>query len=160
MNTLILARHAHAVSNVAGAVNANPPGQGLSAAGAEEARALGRSLVSESIELGISSRLRRAHDTLTLALAGRSTPCLVEPRLDEISFGSFEGGSLSDYRAWAWANGAGADCPGGGESRAAAAARLADALEALLGRPERVVLAVSHGLPLRYVLDEHKKEKP
>ena len=153
MNTLILARHAHAVSNVADAVNAVPPGQGLSAAGVEEARALGRALASEPIELGVSSRLRRAHDTLALALAGRGTPCLVEPLLDEIGFGSFEGGPLSDYRAWAWANEAGADCPGGGESRADAAARLADGLAALLERPEHAVLAVSHGLPVRYVLD-------
>ncbi len=153
MNTLILARHAHAASNVAGAVNAVPPGEGLSAAGLEEARALGRALASEPIELGVSSRLRRAHDTLVLALAGRGTPCLVEQRLDEIGFGSFEGGPLSDYRAWAWAHEAGADCPGGGESRQVAAARLADGLEALLGRPEQVVLAVSHGLPVRYVVD-------
>lgn len=153
MNTLILARHAHAASNVAGAVNAVPPGEGLSAAGLEEARALGRALASEPIDLGVSSRLRRAHDTLALALAGRGTLCLVEPRLDEIGFGSFEGGSLSDYRTWAWAHEAGADCPGGGESRADAAVRLADGLEALLRRPEQAVLAVSHGLPVRYVVD-------
>ena len=67
---------------------------------------------AEPIELGVSSRLRRAHDTLALALAGRGTPCLVEPRLDEIGFGSFEGGSLPDYRAWAWANERGRRLPG------------------------------------------------
>lgn len=160
MNTLILARHAHAVSNVGDVVNAVPPGRGLSAAGIEEARRLGRALASEPIGLGVSSRLRRAHDTLALALAGRETPCLVEPLLDEIGFGSFEGGSLSDYRAWAWAHGPGADCPGGGESRAGAAARLADGLEALLQRPEQTVLAVSHGLPLRYVLDAADGRSP
>ena len=153
MITLILARHAHAASNAGDTVNGVPPGQGLSAEGIEEARALGRALASERIDLGVSSRLRRAQDTLALALAGRGTPRLVEPLLDEIGFGSFEGGSLADYRAWAWAHPPDADCPGGGETRAAIAARLADALEALVARPERTVLAVSHGLPVRYVLD-------
>ena len=153
MNTLILARHAHAASNVGDVVNSIPPGQGLSPAGIEEARALGRALAAEPIELGVSSRLLRARDTLALALAGRGAPRLVEPLLDEIGFGSFEGGSLADYRTWAWAHDPGAVCPGGGESRAEAAARLAGGLEALLRRPEQTVLAVSHGLPLRYVLD-------
>lgn len=153
MNLLILARHAHAASNVGDVVNAVPPGEGLSPAGVEEARALGRALAAVSIDLGASSRLLRARETLALALAGRETPCVVEPLLDEIGFGSFEGGSLADYRRWAWAHEAGADCPGGGESRAGAAARLADGLEALLRRPEETVLAVSHGLPVRYVVD-------
>ena len=153
MNTLILARHAHAASNTDDVVNAVPPGRGLSAAGIEEAHALGRALAPESIELGVSSRLLRAQETLALVLAGRGTPRVVEPLLDEIGFGSFEGSLLADYRAWAWSHEADVDCPGGGESRAAAAARLAGALEALLRRPERTVLAVSHGLPVRYVLD-------
>ena len=43
--------------------------------------------------------------------------------------------------------------PGGGETRADAARRIAAGLGALLDRPERVILAVTHGLPLRYVLD-------
>ena len=160
MNTLILARHAHAASNTGDVVNAVPPGEGLSALGSEEARALGRALAAEAIDLGVSSRLLRTRDTLALALAGRGTPCAVEPLLDEIGFGSFEGGSLADYRAWAWAHEAAADCPGGGESRAGAASRIADGLEALLRRPEAIVLAVSHGLPLRYVLDAAEGRVP
>ena len=46
-----------------------------------------------------------------------------------------------------------APCPGGGETRADAARRIADGLQALLERPERLTLAVTHGLPLRYVID-------
>ena len=80
-------------------------------------------------------------------------PLVVEPRLDEIGFGSFEGGSLAAYRAWAWKHEPEAACPGGGETRADAARRVAAGLAALLDRPERVILAVTHGLPLRYVLD-------
>jgi broad specificity phosphatase PhoE len=160
VNALILARHAHSVSNAADVVNALPPGHGLSETGTEEARALGRALASEPIEIGVSSRLQRARDTLALALAGRGTPCVVEPLFDEIDFGSFEGRALADYRAWAWAHGAAADCPGGGESRADAAVRVSEALGSLLHRPEGVVLTVSHALPVRYVLDAAQGRPP
>jgi len=153
VNNLILARHAHATSNVGDIVNAVPPGGGLSSEGIEQARALGRLLASESIDLGVSSRLLRAQETLALALADRGLPTVIEPLLDEIGFGSFEGGPLVAFRAWAWEHEPEAPCPGGGESRVSAAVRFAAGLTALLRRPEATILAVSHGLPLRYVLD-------
>ena len=56
--------------------------------------------------------------------------------LDEIGFGSFEGGSLAAYRAWAWEHAPDAACPGGGETRADAARRFAAGLDAL-ARPAR-----------------------
>jgi probable phosphoglycerate mutase len=153
LETLILARHAHAASNAGDTINGVPPGAGLSLQGAQEAVALGAQLETEPIELGVSSRFRRASETLELALAGRGVPFVVEPGLDEIGFGSFEGGSLAAYRAWAWKHSPEAACPGGGETRADTARRIAAGLGALLDRPERVILAVTHGLPLRYVLD-------
>ena len=160
MNTLILARHAHSVSNVGDTVNGIPPGRGLSSTGTEQARALGLDLASETIDLGVSSRLQRTQDTLALALDGREIPRLVEPLLDEVGFGSFEGGPLAEYRAWAWSHGPGAPCPGGGETRADIAARIAAGLVALLRRPQATVLAVSHGLPVRYVLDAAEGRVP
>jgi broad specificity phosphatase PhoE len=153
VNVLLLARHAHASSNEGNVVNAVPPGEGLSPRGVGEALELGRRLASTPVDLGVSSRLLRARETLEAALAGRGIPLVVEPLLDEIGFGSFEGGALDDYRAWAWSHEPGAPCPGGGETRLAAAARLASALDALLDRREDVILAVSHSLPIRYVLD-------
>ena len=75
--------------------------------GVEEARELGRLLASTRIDLGVSSRLLRARETLEVALDGRGIPLAVAPLLDEISFGSFEGGTLEAYRAWAWAHDAG-----------------------------------------------------
>jgi len=153
VNRLILVRHAHSASNAGDAVNGVPPGLGLSAEGREQARALGRDLAGEEIDLGVSSRLLRARETLELALEGRAIPLAVEPLLDEVGFGSFEGGLLADYRTWAWSSGPEVVGPGGGEARAAIAARIAAGLEALLERPEAVILAVSHGLPVRYVLD-------
>jgi len=153
VNTLILARHAHAASNAGDTVNAVPPGGGLSVAGIEEACALGGLLASETIDLGVSSRLLRTQQTLAAALGDPVIPVVIEPLLDEIGFGSFEGGPLGLYRMWAWEHDPDAACPGMGESRASAAARFADGLSALLGRPEKTILAVSHALPLRYVLD-------
>ena len=153
MNGLLLLRHAHAVSNEGGLVNAVPPGDGLSPQGVAQARSLAARLAAEPIRLGVSSRLLRARETLALALGDRDVPCTVEPLLDEIGFGSFEGGPLVDYRGWAWSHGPGDACPGGGESRADAAARIARALEMLLGRSEEAILAVGHALVLRYVLD-------
>ena len=153
MNVLLLTRHAHAASNEGDVVSSAPPGEGLSAQGISEARGLGDLLASEPIDLGVSSRLLRAQETLELALAGRDVPRQVEPLLDEIGFGAFEGGPLQAYRAWAWAHGPGDPCPGDGETRVDAAARIAHALEKLLAQPEETILAVSHALLLRYVLD-------
>jgi broad specificity phosphatase PhoE len=101
----------------------------------------------------VATRLARTQETLELALGGRDVPRIVLPTLDEIGFGSFEGGPLAHYRAWAWTNEPDVVGPGGGESRAHAAERFAAALDTLLARPEEVVLAVSHALPIRYVLD-------
>ena len=153
MIRLLLARHAHARSNADDRISSTPPGEGLSDLGMEEALALREALAYEPIGLGVSTRLARAQETLDLALGGRDVPRLVLPALDEIGFGAFEGGALADYRTWAWSNEPDALCPGGGESRVAVAERLAGALDVLLARPEETVLAVSHALPIRYVLD-------
>jgi broad specificity phosphatase PhoE len=150
---LILARHAHAESNARAFVNAVPPGGGLSVEGREEALGLGALLAAESIDVGLSSRLARTQETLELALTGRDVPRIVEPLLDEIRFGSFEGGPLAAYRAWAWGSDAAVPCPGGGESRADAARRLATALGLLLERPEETLLVIGHAMPIRYVVD-------
>lgn len=118
-----------------------------------EALALREAIVHEHIELGVASRLARTQETLEIALGTRDVPRLVLPELDEIGFGSYEGLALAEYRTWAFANEPDALCPGGGESRAHAAERFAGALDTLLAREEQVVLAVSHSLPIRYVLD-------
>jgi broad specificity phosphatase PhoE len=153
LRELLLVRHAHAASNVADAVSSAPPGEGLSDAGVEEALALREAIAYEPIDLGVATRLARTQQTLELALGDRDVPRIVLPGLDEIGFGAFDGGPLAEYRAWAWTHEPDAECPGGGESRVHAAERFARALDELLGRPEPVVLAVSHSLPIRYVLD-------
>ena len=130
-----------------------PPGEGLSDLGVEEALALREAIGHEAIGLGVATRLLRTQETLELALHGRGIEQIVLPTLDEIGFGSYEGGTLAEYRSWAWSNEPDTLCPGGGEARVDAADRIAGALTELLARPEETILAVSHALPVRYVLD-------
>jgi probable phosphoglycerate mutase len=126
----------------------------------EQARALRETLAPEPIDLGLATELRRARQTLELALEGRAVQTEVFPGLNEIDFGSFEGGPLSAYREWAWTNEPPAACPGSGESRLDAALRFAGALDDLLARPAGTVLVVSHALPVRYVLDASEGRFP
>jgi broad specificity phosphatase PhoE len=153
LEQLILVRHGEADSNVGDTVNGVPPGVGLAPAGREEAALLRTALAGERIDLGVATEFRRAQETLEIALQGHQVATLIVPELNEINFGSFEGGSLQAYRGWAWTTEPDVPPPGGGETRAEVAARIACGLERLLARPERTILAVSHALPVRYVLD-------
>jgi broad specificity phosphatase PhoE len=154
VETLLLARHALAVSNLDGGIaSSTPPGEGLAPEGVEQARALALELAEEKVDLGVATELVRTQETLELALAGRDVPRIVVHELNEIGFGRYDGGPLTEYQAWAWAERADLPAPGGGESRAQAAARYARALGVLLARPERVVLVIGHALSIRYVLD-------
>ena len=153
MKTLILARHGHAASNVADTVSCLPPGEGLSELGVAEGAALRTMLAEDEIGLGVASELRRTQETLARALDGREVQTVVVPQLNEINFGSYEGGPLAAYREWAWSTAPDEECPGGGESRTAMAARVAGALDWLLARPEDTILVVWHALPIRYVLE-------
>lgn len=153
MERLILARHALAGSNRDGLASCSIPGPELTPEGIEQARRLGESLASEPIALGVATSMRRTQETLELALDGRAVTRLVVPELDEIRYGSFDGGLLDDYRAWARSEPPTVRAPGGGDSRADAAARYARGLRLVLERPEPVVLLVGHALLLRYLLD-------
>ena len=160
MERLVLARHALAASNEEETVSGVAPGLGLTAAGVEQARALGRALADVPIGLAAVTEFLRTQETANLALEGRDVPRLVVPELNEIDFGRFEGGLLSAYREWAWAAPADELCPGGRESRGHAAERYARGLERLLERPEAVILAVTHAVPIRYVVDAAEGRPP
>lgn len=153
MQTLLLARHGFAGSNRDGVASCSAPGEGLAPEGVEQARALGAALAHERVSLGVATEFLRTQETLALALAERDVPRLVVPELNEIDFGRFDGGPLVEYRAWAASHPPDLRAPGGGESRADAAARYALGLETLLDRPEQTLLLVGHALAIRYVLD-------
>ncbi|MHB8470498.1 MAG: histidine phosphatase family protein, partial [Gaiellaceae bacterium] len=132
----------------------------LTEAGVEQARALGRALAAEALELCVVTELVRTRRTAAEALAGRAVPLEVWPELNDPRAGSFEGLHLDAYRAWAWSASSSEDAPGGGESRAAAVARYASAYRALLARREDAILAVVHALPIAYVLAALAGEAP
>jgi broad specificity phosphatase PhoE len=153
VETLLLVRHGFAGSNRDDIASCAIPGEGLTPEGVEQARALGASLVETDIALAATTELSRTYETLRLALEGRDVPSIVVPELNEIHFGSFDGGLLDTYRGWAGSRAPGERAPGGGESRADAAARFARGLRVLLDRHEAVVLLVGHALMVRYTLD-------
>jgi broad specificity phosphatase PhoE len=160
LETLLLVRHALAGSNRDGTASCLIPGDRLTPEGAEQARRLGELLSGEELGLGIATELRRTRETLELALGRRHVPRLVVPDLNEIDFGSFDGGPLASYRSWAASRSPSVPAPGGGESRAAAAARFARGVRRVLERPEANVLVVGHALAIRYVLDAARGLRP
>jgi broad specificity phosphatase PhoE len=149
----LLARHGESLLNVAGLVNADPErDKGLSPRGQEEARDLGRQLAGIPIDLVVTSRFPRTHQTAAIALGGRDVPSLEMPELDDVRIGELEGKLLSEYRAWKRNRSRGERFPGG-ESLDDAAARYAAAYRSLLTRPERSVLVVCHEIPVRYAIN-------
>jgi len=153
VETLLLARHGFAGSNRDEIASCAIPGEGLTPEGVEQARTLGTVLAEAEITLAATTELARTYETLLLALHGRDVPTILVPELNEIHFGSFDGGALETYRAWAAAHSPSERAPGGGESRADAASRFARGLRVLLGREEDAILLVGHALALRYVVD-------
>jgi len=152
VETAILARHGESELSAAGLVNGDPDKpQGLTEIGREQARRLGKHLADEPIDLCITSEFVRVRQTADLALAGREIPRLVVPELNDVRFGEFEGRLFDEYRAWA-ADRDPSEAPPGGESRAEVAARYVRGFRRVLERPERTILVVAHGLPLRYTL--------
>ncbi len=157
MAELILARHGESEASALGVMNGEAAaGVALTAAGREQARLLGEGLRATRIDLCVVTGLPRTQETAAIALAawgGSDVPVLVLPALDEVRFGAWEGRPLDEYRTWALTAGPAEPCPGGGESRAGIAARLAAGFAALAARPETTVLCIGHSLPLRYLLD-------
>lgn len=154
MERAILARHGESAFSARGLVNGDVSVScPLTERGEEEARALGRALAGEPVDLCVTSELERARQTADLALAEREVPRLVLPELNDPRYGELEGGALDQYREWAWSHGS-ADSPPGGESRQALVERYARGYRIVLGRQEETVLVVGHALPIAYALDE------
>jgi len=153
MEHVLLVRHAVAGSNRDGLASSSAPGVGLTDEGRAQAMALRELLADVQLDLGVATEFARTQETLALALAERDVPRLVMPALNEIGFGHYDGGSLELYRGWAASEPPSTIAPGGGDSRASAAARFASGARELLARPEERLLVVAHALVIRYLLD-------
>jgi broad specificity phosphatase PhoE len=161
VNAVILARHGESELSVVGRTNGDPrTACALTEAGREQARRLGELLAGDELGLCVVSEFQRAQETADLALAGREVPRFVMPELNDIRFGDFEGRALTEYRAWAHSHGPDEPAPGDGDSRAETVRRYIRAYRTILARPEKTILVVAHGLPVRYVLDALEARNP
>lgn len=161
MKELVLARHGESEYSLQQLVNGDPGvACPLTEAGREQARALGRALAGEPVDLCAVTSFARTRETAELALAGRDVPVVVVAELNDPRVGELEGRTLAEYREWAWAKGPLERPPGGGESRGELAARYARGLRALLARPEGTVLCIAHALPVAYALDASRGLSP
>jgi probable phosphoglycerate mutase len=134
-------------------VNGDPAlDQGLSPLGIAEGEKLGFQLAGVEIDLCVTSEFPRAQETARLALAGRDISRMVDPGLNDIRVGEFEGKTLDDYRVWKRAHSRDDAFPGG-ESLNDAAHRYADAFERVLNREEPTIFVVCHEIPVRYAVN-------
>ncbi len=153
MKRLLLSRHAESLYNVEGLINADPERQvsPLTERGVEQARALGRTLPDEQLDLCVTSETLRAVSTSEIALSGRSLPRVRLSLLNDPPAGRFEDGPNSEFAQWMDSNGMYAIVPGTDTTIAASASRFLGAAEFLLARPEDTVLVIAHAPVLRWL---------
>ena len=150
MRELVLARHAESEFSAVERLNGDASVQvGLTEAGREQARELGRSV--GPVDLVAHTEFSRTRETAELAWPG--VPLLELPELNEFAFGRFEGTRWTEgFDEWVLNSAPGDGAPGGGESRLAAVRRFCRGYRSLLERPEDRIAVVAHGAPVRYVL--------
>jgi alpha-ribazole phosphatase len=153
MRLFVVARHAQSTLNLERRVNGDPSVHvPLTEEGREEARQLGIQVANIPFDACVHTRFGRTRETAEIALAGRDVPFSVEPLLDDIDVGDFDGKPVEEYRAWKHGHPRTVPFPGG-ESLDDAAARYARGWRALLETPYRMVFVVCHEIPLRYALN-------
>lgn len=161
MQTAIFVRHGESEYSVELRLNGDAAVDvGLTARGREEARRLAEELTEVELGLCVTSELRRTVETADLALSGRPVPRLVLRELNDPRYGSFEGATLEEYRAWADSAPSHDRPSDDGESRLEIVARYARALRILLAREEHVILVVAHSLPIAYLLGTRDGDLP
>jgi broad specificity phosphatase PhoE len=153
MERLLLARHAESEYSARELLNGDPAiAVALTAEGEAQARRLGETLAGEPIDLCAVTEFARTRETAEVALAGRDVPLVVVPELNDHPAGRYEGRPIAEYLEWAHIAGPDDVIPGGSVSRAAVVERFARGFRMLLERPEALVLAVLHSLPIAYLL--------
>ena len=158
---IVLARHGESEYSARGLCNGDiTVPVGLTERGREESRRLGDALRDEPIELCVTSEFQRARETADIALSSREVSRLVFPELNDPLVGRYEGATVDEYRDWAGSTGSSATPEPGGESRLALVQRYTRGFRLLLARPEELVLAVCHSLPIAYALEARAGRVP
>jgi broad specificity phosphatase PhoE len=153
VTTIYLARHGQTDWNAQKRWqgHADPP---LNAAGREESQALGAALAGRGISHVYSSDLERARETAEIVAGMLDLEVEVDVRLREVDVGEWSGLTLAEVQE-RYPEGLARRRAGGtgwttGEPFEVMAARVMEALEEIASRhADEIVLAVSHGGPLR-----------
>ncbi|WP_020522420.1 histidine phosphatase family protein [Catelliglobosispora koreensis] len=116
----------------------------LDAAGIAQCQQKARSGWVSAIASTITSEFPRAQQTAGLLLGEHPTDIVVEPLLNEINYGVFDGGPWMAYGDWLGASGPHA-APEGGEARSTAIGRYLQGLSRCLDLPGPRLI-VGHGL--------------
>jgi broad specificity phosphatase PhoE len=155
VTTVYLARHGESDWNVENRFQGSVD-RPLTERGRVQARALASELADIPLEAVYTSPLRRAHETAEIVAAEKRLRAIPVAELSEIDVGAWAGLSRSEvesqfpeaFRRWVGGGEGWED----GESYASMSARvLAAVLRVAEGHPDRSVLVVSHGGPIRAV---------
>jgi len=122
----------------------------LDAAGVAQCQQLAAARWIPTIVTCVISQFPRTRQTAELLLGPAQPVMVVEPRLNEINYGGFEGQPWMAYGAWLRRAGPGA-VPPAGESRDAAIGRVLEGLTGCLDLPGPR-LVVGHGLMISTLL--------
>jgi broad specificity phosphatase PhoE len=153
VDRLILVRHGETPYNAQGLMNPDSKLDApLSADGEAAAERLARALDAEQIALIVTSPRLRARRTAELVADGRGMAVRVLGDLAEIRAGSFESGPVAAFQEWVLATPSGTPAPGG-ESVLEAARRYLAAARLIRADPAAVVVAVTHNLPMRMLVN-------
>lgn len=154
---LILARHGETEWNIAGRAQGRADSP-LTAAGIEQAHALGRALAAQGVEHIVSSTLGRALHTAEIAAEIVGCAIGVDERFVERAFGELEGRSVAEAIAQnsIWGDIVRGHDPyvraGSSESLHDVAARAMPALHDIRALPYRSVAVITHGHCLGAIL--------
>lgn len=156
--TFLLCRHGQSEWNAQGRVQGQASAAGgLTQQGRREAAWLGQRLLAARVDVLVSSDLRRAHETATLAGAPLHLTPQLDPRWREINLGQWQGLTRTEVAA-GWPDADTIiehDLPRGetGETAAAVRARTQEALYDLATRyPGQTIAVVCHGGNVRAAL--------
>jgi probable phosphoglycerate mutase len=151
VDRLILVRHGETGYNARGLMNPDSELEApLSAEGEAAAARLAREL--EPVDLILTSPRLRARRTAEILAAGRRTEVRDVDDLAEIRAGSFESGPVAAFQEWVLGSPPATPAPGG-ESVLAATSRYVAAARLILADPAALIVAVTHNLPLRMLVN-------
>ncbi|GAB3162270.1 hypothetical protein GCM10027258_81070 [Amycolatopsis stemonae] len=153
-----LVRHGQTALNPGHLVNSDPGVEvPLDAVGIRQCSSIALQPWLGTVTVCVTSRFARTAQTAAELLGPRRPRRVVDPRLDEIDYGQFDGGPWTDYGDWVTAEGRFARPPGARESLHEATTRLREGLAAVLDLPGPR-LVVGHGLMVAIV--QHLRDHP